>query len=342
MLDSLFVSARLKLALYYTVAIVLFSGSVSGLFYQRTAGVIEREYDRLELRLQHEMEGFPAQLRQQSSRRILLADIETAKKLVATQLIRINILISVVTAVAGYILAGLTLSPIQKAMQEQKRFIGDAAHELKTPITALKTSLEVNLLDTKISKGTKQILMENLEDLAHLENLSEGLLRLARLEEEPVVLEPIQLGIALSQLHRRFLPTAKQKGLSFTLDTQENKKEKLFVLGTDALLLELLSIFVDNAIKYTPTGAVTVRYKKVRTGVVVEISDTGIGIPEDVRGHIFDRFYQANEARTQCSVGGHGLGLAVAKKILAQLGAQVSMQSTVKSGTRFFLTFKRA
>lgn len=342
MLNALFISARLKLTLYYTLAIVLLSSSVSVLFYQRTAIVIEQEYERLEQRLQREIVGIvpspgtgPA-----GGRRILLTDVATAKGLVARQLVRINLLISVVVAIAGYILAGLTLAPIEEAMEEQKRFIGDAAHELKTPLTALKTSLEVNLLNPSLAKETKQVLQENLQEVSHLEALSDGLLRLATLSEKPPPLTAVKLEAVLQQLEKRFKPLAKKKKIALELKL---KKKLPAVLGTELLLSEVLSILIDNALKYTKAGGtVSIEAQPSRSGVCVLVRDTGVGISNQHLPHIFDRFYRASSARSHQLVGGYGLGLALAQKITKELGAHLSVKSTQGVGSVFTLWVKRA
>jgi signal transduction histidine kinase len=321
------------------LAILLLSSSISVLFYQRTASVIEGEYARIEQRWQHDMDQIGPPLGRQMGRRILLDDVETAKQLVAAQLFRVNILISVVVAIVGYVLAGFTLEPIQEAMQEQKRFISDASHELKTPLTALKTSLEVNLLDTALSRQTKTILRENLEEVTHLEELSERLLRLAKLEEEHSALEPTHVQAVIQKVQRRFSSIAKKKNIKFVAQLPD---EPAYISASEPLLAELLGIFVDNAIKYTNTrGSVTLELSVAKATVLIAISDTGIGIPKQQKLRVFDRFYRASESRNQTLASGHGLGLAVAKKIIRQLNGQVRFVSTVGTGTSFFLSFKK-
>jgi len=108
------------------------------------------------------------------------------------------------------------------------------------------------------------------------------------------------------------------------------------------LLAELLGIFVDNAIKYTNTrGSVTIELSVAKATALIAITDTGIGIPKQQKLRVFDRFYRASESRNQTFVSGHGLGLAVAKKIIRQLNGQVRFVSTVGTGTSFFLSFKK-
>lgn len=340
MLDALFASARLKLALFYTLAIVLLSGSVSFAFYVRTASVIEREYERIDQRLQYEMRGLSVALYQQG-RRIQLEDLDLAKNLVANQLLRINILLSILVAIGSYFLAGQTLKPIQGAMEAQKRFVGDAAHELKTPITALKTSLEVNLMDTSLPKSMQELLQENLEDVTHLESLSNSLLRLATMEATDLQLESVAVQPVIERVVRRFTPLAKKKKLSLTLEPISSGAS---VRATEALLLELVSIFVDNALKYSSAkGSVVLSVQQKRMTVDILISDTGPGIPKKDLPFIFNRFYRADLSRTSDEdSGGYGLGLALAQKMVQQLGGSIRVKSTVDSGTTCILSLKRA
>ncbi len=340
MLNALFASARLKLALTYTAVIVLLSGTASALFYQRTASVIELEYERIEQRLQFEMQAYPLSIGRQSARRIQLADIEYSKRLVAVQLLRVNVLLSLLVAIASYVLAGQTLRPIQTAMEAQKRFVGDAAHELKTPITALKTSLEVNLLDPKLSTAAQQILRENLEDVTHLEQLSNSLLRLAKMEAEATTLEKVSVEKAIGVVVRQFTPLARAKKVRLQAEPVEGQ---LFVKATDALLREVVSILVDNAIKYSPqSSTITISARAKRTSVAISVSDTGQGIAKRDLPFIFDRFYRADQSRTHSDANGYGLGLALAKKLMQQLGGSITVESSQGSGATFTLVFRRA
>jgi two-component system sensor histidine kinase CiaH len=339
MLDALFASARLKLTLFYTIAIVVLSGSVSLAFYQRTASVIEREYERIDQRLQFEMRDLPIAIYQQG-RRIQLEDLDLAKNLVAHQLLRINLLISILVGIGSYFLAGQTLKPIQGAMEAQKRFVGDAAHELKTPITALKTSLEVSLMDTTLSKPMQTLLQENLEDVTHLETLSNSLLRLATMEATDLQLEVVAVQPVIERVVRRFTPLARKKKLSLELQPLSSAAS---VRATEALLLELVSIFVDNALKYSSAkGSISLSVLQKRSSVEILIADTGPGIAKKDLPMIFDRFYRADLSRTTDEdSGGYGLGLALAQKMVQQLGGYIRVKSAVGSGTTFVLSLKR-
>jgi signal transduction histidine kinase len=340
MLDALFASARLKLTLFYTLAIVVLSGSVSLAFYQRTASVIEREYERIDQRLQFEMRDLPIALYQQG-RRIQLEDLDLAKNLVSQQLLRINILISILVAIGSYFLAGLTLKPIQEAMEAQKRFVGDAAHELKTPITALKTSLEVNLMDAALPKSTHSLLQENLEDVTHLESLTNSLLRLATMEATDLELESVAVQPVIERAVRRFSALARKKKISLSTESLSSAAS---VRATEALLLELVSIFVDNALKYGGAkGAVVLSVQQKRSTVDILITDTGPGIPKKDLPFIFNRFYRADLSRTTDEEsGGYGLGLALAQKMAQQLGGCIRVKSSLGKGTTFVLSLKRA
>ena len=218
-------------------------------------------------------------------------------------------------------------------MEEQKRFIGDAAHELKTPITALKTSLEVNLMDKDLDTKSHNILRENLEDVASLESLTKSLLHLARLDGQQSKFSEINLTEIIDRAIKHVRPLAKKKNV--TLNTNQIS-QKLMIKGDKEMILDLLLIFLDNAIKFSPEKSqISLIVKPLANQVVIKIKDTGIGIAKHHLPHIFDRFYRVDQARSNSDEGGHGLGLAVAKQIIDQHHGSVSVKSEVGKGTTF-------
>ncbi|MBI4137508.1 hypothetical protein HY469_05605, partial [Candidatus Roizmanbacteria bacterium] len=189
----MFHSARIRLTLWYTLIILFITVTISALFYIRTVVVFERNIERIEERLQQD---FPKRMliiheNVHLPSRFIPRDSSDFKHDIIMQLVGVNSIIVAIVAGASYILSGLTLGPIQRAHEEQKRFVSDAAHELKTPVTALKTSLEVNLMDKKLDRHAKSILKENLEDVSGLEKLTESLLKLARVHRNGFVFERV-------------------------------------------------------------------------------------------------------------------------------------------------------
>lgn len=331
---NVFTSARIQLTAWYVLLIMIFSGTISLLFFFRVSAVLNAEYQRLNTRIERQWQQLSPQQRQAviEEYRITSNDLRQAKGSVLKQLLFINGGIVTIFAIGGYVLSGKTLEPIRKSHQDQRRFIGDAAHELKTPVTALKTSLEVNLLDSKLNKQTRGILLENLEDVHNLEALIKSLLRLAKIDESSIELEKLSLDTVVNQAVKmmRKVHGSKVK-LKATGDAQ------IAVLAEKGMLLDLFVILLDNAIKYTDDGgSVTVNYcKKGRSSVAITVSDTGRGIAEEHLPYIFKRFYRVDQARTVEQQTGHGLGLAVAKQIVKLLHGKIAVESKVDVGTTF-------
>ncbi|HEY4687029.1 MAG TPA: histidine kinase dimerization/phospho-acceptor domain-containing protein, partial [Candidatus Subteraquimicrobiales bacterium] len=142
----MFRSARLKLTAWYLLIIMLISGFFSLIIYNRVVSQLEIGFNQIELRIRHMMPGV------NPVAELLLAEqLKTAKSRVLFVLFSANGIILILSATAGYFLAGRTLKPIEETLKEQKRFVADASHELRTPLTARKTTLEVALRDKNLS-----------------------------------------------------------------------------------------------------------------------------------------------------------------------------------------------
>lgn len=330
----MFNSARIKLTIWYSFILLLISGTLSVLVYLRISSTLDEEFREIERRLQLEREKFyPRPVILPGPFRILPEDIARAKQRVAWQLIFVNGTIVAIFAAAGYFLSTRTLRPIQKALDEQKRFIGDAAHELKTPITALKTSLEVNLMNENLPKNTRQILKENLQDLNSLNTLVENLLDLAKNDQLVSNFERVALADIINLAVKRIQALAKKKQVMI----EASELSKPITLEGNPLALERLwVIFLDNAIKFSPKKSkVTISADQKSGWAFVKIQDQGAGIAPEHLPHIFERFYRVDQARV--TGGGYGLGLALAKKIVEQHHGSISVESEVGKGTTFIV-----
>jgi len=339
----LFTSARIKLTFWYFVMITLLTGSITTLFYVQTGRVLEHEYDRIERRLQREGVGQPIldgfqQLDtpvMPGLRRLLPGDIVLAREKILWQLILINFGIVGVFTSIGYWWAGRTLAPIQIAHEMQQRFIGDAAHELKTPITAMRTALEVSLMDSTLNQSNQKVLSENLTDVKALETLIQNLLQLTKLRERPEKLVPVNLTAALTQAVRLVKSLAQQKKIQFKISEID---PDIKVMAQAEALVEVLIILLDNAIKYSsPGGQVDCVVSPQKQAVTIQITDYGIGMNQDQMTHIFERFYRADLARTKQNTPGFGLGLAIAKELIQLQKGQISVTSKPNQGSSFKL-----
>jgi len=260
--------------------------------------------------------------------------VNETKQRFLVMLIIINGSILILSGGLGYILAGKTLKPIHDMLDEQNQFITDASHELRTPLTALKSSLEVNLRDPHLSiPNAKVLLKESITDVNTLQSLSDKLLQLAQYQkpQNSKIYEKINLMECVSKSIQKIEPLAKQKDITI-LHTVKNIpiKSNMFEL------IDLLVIFLDNAVKYSPKhSSITIIGERIDESVKISIIDKGIGIAKKDIPHIFDRFFRADSARTTSRTDGYGLGLSIAKKIVDTYKGTIFVTSIPHKGTIF-------
>lgn len=346
---TMFKSARVKLTAWYLLIIMTISLSFSGVIYRVETLELDRVERAQRLRIER---GLPERFRvipfnQQDDLpnffRLDPALIEETKSRLVLFLVMINSVILVTSALAGYFLAGRTLEPIENSLEEQKRFVADASHELRTPLTALKTSLEVALRDKKMTlTDAKKVLDDNLEEVENLKSLSDKLLSLARYQSNghSLSFKEVNIKEVVEKAIKKITPLAKEKEIgleskvAFRRNSSMQASQKL--MGNEESLEEMLLIFLDNGVKYTPKGGkVAVETLVSGKWLVVRVKDTGIGIAKDELPHIFDRFYRAEQSRSKEKVSGFGLGLSLAKKIIEIHKGTVEVESVLGKGTSF-------
>ena len=248
------------------------------------------------------------------------------------RLIAFNIIVFIGAGFASYWLARRTLTPIEQAHEQQKRFTADVSHELRTPLTALKMEAEVALLDPKTTASElRQVLSSNIEEAEKLDTLINSLLRLTRLEagelqQNFVALDAGEITAEAIQHVQKLADASK-----ITID---EKSAALQLLGDRDSLVQLLVILLDNAIKYSPAGStIKIAAKKDHGEAVISIIDAGMGIEPAALNHVFERFYRADASRTKSDSDGFGLGLSIAKLIADVHHATITLTSRAGKGT---------
>jgi signal transduction histidine kinase len=324
----MFQSARIRLTFWYVTIIALISLSFSAIVYRYVSWELTRGFTLAEYRLR----GQPVP--PQKVRIILEDELAEAKKIVLFRLFTINGVILLASGMASYFLAGITLMPIEETLEDQKRFVSDASHELRTSLTSLKTEIEVGLRNKKLkAKDAKDLLKSNLEEVDKMQKLSNYLLNLSRYQSDGsgVEFELINLKEIVENVIEKMEPVAKEKNKKIVKDLEDVK-----IKGNDVSLIELTTILLDNALKYSGEGKkVVVKLGSSKKNAILEIQDFGIGIRKTEIPHIFDRFFRADSSRNKETIDGFGLGLSIAKKIAEIHRGEIKVTSTVGKGSTF-------
>ena len=224
------------------------------------------------------------------------------------------------------------LDRLDGALAQQREFLADAAHELRTPIARLRARVEVALLEPSAASDTN-VLRAIDQDLRSVSQQVDELLQLARAdaagEDAPLRAESLFLDDVVADELPRWQPEAQRRGMTLDYATLEESP----VLGDVAMLPRLVSILVDNAIRYgNARGTVQVRVRPENGAAVLDVEDDGIGIPTHERARIFDRFFRGDAARRK-RPDGSGLGLAIASWIVRQHHGTIAVESGVHGGT---------
>ncbi len=327
----MFAEARVKLTAWYLLIIMAISLSFSAFIYRSVTIEFQRRLDAIEGRLQLRQLGFGPP---PGHEELFIEDILEARKRLILILLYTNGAIFVLSGIAGYFLAGKTLAPIEDTLEEQKRFVADASHELRTPLTALQTSIEVSLRDKKLGlTEAKKVLRESLDDIGNLTSLSNNLLTLTRYQQNGMNLtyERLNIKTLIENVYKKLAPLAVKKKIKVTI------LAKNINIKTDRESVEkLLTILLDNALKYTPkNGEVKISAEKSNKALVIKVSDNGAGIPKQDLPHIFERFYRVDASRSKVNVSGFGLGLSMAKRIVEMHKGSIHVESSFNKGSTF-------
>lgn len=322
----MFQSATLKLTGWYLLILMsislIFSVAIYGIASQEVGNRLQDLQSRYERSLVPELDMRYSELRDRQN--------SVANANLFFSLVYVNIIILIAGGIASYVLARHTLQDIEEAHESQSRFTSDASHELRTPLAVMKSEIEVALRDSKTSNTElRETLKSNLEEVDKLSRLSKVLLQLSKIDHTDLTMEKLSLKPILQDVIKRQNQTASRLKLTASANAPA-------VLGNKESIEELCMILVDNALKYSPQSSlVTIKLTKRSNKGCIEITNTGKGISPENLPYIFDRFYRADTARTSNGEGGHGLGLALAKKIIEIHHGELSATSALDHTTTF-------
>jgi heavy metal sensor kinase len=232
------------------------------------------------------------------------------------------------------------LGRLESSFGQMRRFAADVSHALRTPLTAMRTVGEVTLRGPSDKEAYKAALGSMLEEVDGLTTVVERLLTMARAEAGQLTLAPeaVDLSDLAEDVAGELRVLAEEKRQTLTVVAHGRPRG-----SADPLILRQSVVnLVDNAIKYTPEGGeVRLELWDDPAAAVVEVTDTGPGIPAQAQGRIFDRFYRGASALRAPASGGSGLGLSIAKWAVEANGGKLKVKST-SDGTTFRITLPRA
>ena len=254
--------------------------------------------------------------------------------------VRLILLIGLPTAmllvvIASWWLAGQAMKPVYSSYRQMQQFTADAAHELRTPLAAIQANLESTLTPEATDEDAWDTLRTVERQNHRLSRLVHDLLLLSRMDLQGFSAkeETCNLNDLVNDLVEEFLALAIASKISLTADIQTNRP--ITVFGNEEQLYRLVANLITNAIQYTPIGGkVIVHLKRDDHHALIQVQDTGIGIPSQEQARIFDRFYRVNSDRSR-HTGGAGLGLAIAQAIAEAHQSNIEVKSKLSEGSIF-------
>jgi signal transduction histidine kinase len=252
-------------------------------------------------------------------------------------LLFLTLFFSILLGFMGYYFAGQAIKPIKTAFYKQEKFVSDASHELRTPLSIFYSSIDLLRREEKDNLSSfGQEVLEDVKAEAELMNkLINDLLFLARSDKNVLALE--MNNINLSELTQSIFKRFRSKSTD-NIDFAESIQEGILFRCDETRIQQLLYILLDNAFRFTKEGRVELVLKTSSGKIILSVLDTGCGIPLNDLPHIFDRFYRGDLSREK---GGSGLGLSIAKAIVAAHGGKIFASSDLGKGSVFTIVFEK-
>lgn len=314
---KLFTNATLKLAGWYLIILMTVSLLFSVIIYQVAKSEVQSRLDRIldQREIAEQYLSISPELPNEQ------LDIATTNLLIS--LVYINITVLLIGGAGAYFLAKQTLKPIEDAHKVQSRFVANASHQLRTPLSIIKAETELVLSDENSSEESlRQTLTSNLEEINHLSNLSTMLLELSKSETS--------LKSTVNEINLNHLVSEIIKNRKISSRTQLVAKTDVLLIGHEVATRELLNILIDNSIKHSPKNSpIHIELTETRQVAMFCISNEGEGIDKKQISHVFERFYRSSSSE------GYGLGLSLAKQLIRSLDGSLTIESIPGKITKF-------
>lgn len=249
----------------------------------------------------------------------------------AQEIVAVAALVCVFAAVFGYLMARFALAPTRGVLAAQKQFIGNIAHELRTPLAIIKANTEVRLFDLEPNSEGRLVLESNLEELDRISNIINNLLTLNTLvQPERMQFTDVDMVLVAERAVAHLAPLAKRRNVTLQILPGQGR----FARGDVSALEQVLTNIIKNAIQHTEEGEVVIMIDGGKSAdLEVSVRDTGAGIrPEDLQ-RIFEPFYRGDRARSRAGGSGSGLGLTIVSELVKLHEGRISLRSVLKEGT---------
>jgi signal transduction histidine kinase len=258
--------------------------------------------------------------------------LNSAKAIKTQHLIVVFFSSALITAIFGYIIARIALKPARNALNTQKRFVSDIAHELRTPLSVIKTNSEVALMDKNLDPNVRKTLKSNIEELNRTSEIINNLLSLKNLmSPERISFVDVDLGDIVETAAQKLHNLAHKKQIELTI----KKTGPRIVCGNSTALEQIVINLLKNAVHYTPPGGnITVTVGPDYEGnISLVVQDNGVGISENDLLHIFEPFYRSEQSRNRHFGSSSGLGLTIVSELVKIHSGRVTIKSAPNRGT---------
>lgn len=248
------------------------------------------------------------------------------------------IMVFVVSEITVYLIslyfANKSVEPIEESWNKQNQFILDASHELKTPLAVISTNIDVVRANEDETVKTQMKWLDYVqEEIVRMSNLTSNLLYLAKDDnvQQEIMLSTFDVSNMLQNIELSMESLAFERGITFDADIEND----VLAYANKEQIQQVIMILIDNAFKYVnPNGEIHIQLKQKNDKVNVRVINSGDGIDSDEIDKIFDRFYRVDKSRNK-KTGGHGLGLAIAQKIVTDNNGSIKVSSVVGESTTF-------
>lgn len=241
------------------------------------------------------------------------------------------ILTTLITFGFSYVIAKITLSPARNALNSQKRFVSDIAHELRTPLSIIKANSEVALMDDKLQPKLRKTMVSIVEELDRTSDIINNLLSFSNIvRPERIIFDIVDMGKIVDSSFAKLKELAEKKGL----EVDVKKINPSTVLGNATALEQVVINLLKNSINYTSKGGhISIRIEPdYRGSIILTVEDSGIGISKNDLLHIFEPFYRAERSRNRES-GSSGLGLTIVSELIKLHSGKITIKSLPSRGT---------